>query len=53
MLSLVFFFLQKDMGPALVFACLFLVLYGIARGSALVPAAGLALLALGFLRGLR
>ena len=35
-LSLIFFFLQKDMGPALVFACLFLVLYGIARGSALL-----------------
>ena len=33
-----FFFLQKDMGPALVFACLFLVLYGVARGSAFVPA---------------
>ena len=39
-LSLVFFFLQKDMGPALVFACLFLALYGIARGSAFVPVAG-------------
>src|SRR3954470_15732951 len=50
-LSLLFFFLQRDMGPALVFACLFLVLYGIARGSALVPAAGLTLLALGFLVG--
>ena len=33
-LSLAFFFLQKDMGPALVFACLFLALYGMARGSA-------------------
>ena len=51
-LSLVFFFLQKDMGPALVFACLFLVLYGIARGSAFVPVAGLALLGAGFARGL-
>ncbi|HEY1335891.1 MAG TPA: FtsW/RodA/SpoVE family cell cycle protein, partial [Bryobacteraceae bacterium] len=50
-LSLVFFFLQRDMGPALVFACLFLVLYGIARGSALVPAAGLGLMGLGFLTG--
>jgi len=40
-LSVVFFFLQRDMGPALVFACLFLVLYGMARGSALVPVAGL------------
>jgi cell division protein FtsW (lipid II flippase) len=50
-LSLVFFFLQKDMGPALVFACLFLTLYGMARGSALVPLAGLGLLAGGFVFG--
>ncbi|HJT87114.1 MAG TPA: FtsW/RodA/SpoVE family cell cycle protein, partial [Bryobacteraceae bacterium] len=50
-LSLGFFFLQKDMGPALVFACLFLVLYGIARGSALVPMGGLALLGAGFASG--
>ncbi len=50
-LSLVFFFLQKDMGPALVFGCLFLTLYGMARGSAFVPAAGLALLAAGFVAG--
>ena len=50
-LSLAFFFLQKDMGPALVFACLFLALYGIARGSALVPFAGFALLAAGFAFG--
>jgi cell division protein FtsI/penicillin-binding protein 2/cell division protein FtsW (lipid II flippase) len=50
-LSLLFFFLQKDMGPALVFACLFLALYGIARGSAVVPLAGLALLAGGFAFG--
>lgn len=50
-LSLLFFFLQKDMGPALVFSCVFLVLYGIARGSAYVPAAGLALVALGFFAG--
>jgi cell division protein FtsW (lipid II flippase) len=50
-LCLIFFFAQRDMGPALVFACLFLVLYGIARGSALVPVAGLALLMFGFLAG--
>jgi cell division protein FtsW (lipid II flippase) len=49
--ALAFFFLQKDMGPALVFACLFLILYGIARGSAFVPVAGLALLAGGFAAG--
>ncbi len=51
LLSVVFFFLQKDMGPALVFACLFLVLYGIARGNAFVPVAGLALLGAGFAAG--
>ena len=39
-LSLAFFFLQKDMGPALVFACLFLTLYGMARRSAVVPRGG-------------
>jgi cell division protein FtsW (lipid II flippase) len=50
-LSLVFFFLQKDMGPALVFACLFLVLYGIARGKAFLPAVGLLLVAAGFAAG--
>ncbi|HTS61182.1 MAG TPA: FtsW/RodA/SpoVE family cell cycle protein [Candidatus Acidoferrales bacterium] len=50
-LCLVFFFAQKDMGPALVFACLFLVLYGIARGGVLVPFAGLALLLAGFTAG--
>ena len=49
--SLAFFFLQKDMGPALVFACLFLALYGIARGSAFVPVIGLALVAFGFAAG--
>jgi cell division protein FtsW (lipid II flippase)/cell division protein FtsI/penicillin-binding protein 2 len=50
-LSLVFFFLQKDMGPAMVFAGLFLVLYGIARGSAFVPATGLFMLVGGFFFG--
>ena len=50
-LSLLFFFLQKDMGPALVFTCLFLVLYAIARNGALMAAAGLALLCAGFVAG--
>ena len=50
-LSVLFFFLQRDMGPALVFAGVFLVLYGVARGSAFVPAAGLAVVALAFLVG--
>jgi cell division protein FtsW (lipid II flippase) len=50
-LSLVFFFLQKDMGPALIFGCLFLTLYGLARGSAFVPAAGVGMLIAGFAAG--
>ena len=50
-LSLLFFFLQRDMGPALVFCCLFLSLYGIARASAFVPVIGLALVVLGFVAG--
>jgi cell division protein FtsW (lipid II flippase) len=50
-LSVVFFFLQRDMGPALVFACLFLTLYGMARRSAFVPALGLSLVIAGFAVG--
>jgi cell division protein FtsW (lipid II flippase) len=50
-LSLLFFFLQKDMGPALIFACLFLALYGVARASAVVPVAGLAAVVAGFVAG--
>jgi cell division protein FtsW (lipid II flippase) len=49
--SLLFFFLQRDMGPALVFACLFLVLYGMARESAFAPAVGIALVVAGFAAG--
>ena len=49
--SLVFFYLQKDLGPALVFACVFLTLYAIARNR--VPLAVLGFLTLlgGFLAG--
>jgi cell division protein FtsW (lipid II flippase) len=50
-LSIAFFFLQRDMGPALVFACLFLALYGLARGSLAVPIIGIALVAAGFFAG--
>jgi cell division protein FtsW (lipid II flippase) len=50
-LSVIFFFLQRDMGPALIFACLFLTLYGMARGSALVPVVGLVLVVGGFVAG--
>src|SRR5690606_16457170 len=37
-LLLVFFFLQKDLGPALVLACLFLAMYAVARNGALLAA---------------
>src|ERR1700691_4639828 len=47
-LSLLFFFLQKDMGPAMVFTCLFLPLYSIARKDTLIAAAGLLFLLAGF-----
>jgi cell division protein FtsW (lipid II flippase) len=50
-LSVIFFFLQRDMGPALVFACLFLTLYGMARRSAFVPVLGLSLVIGGFVVG--
>ena len=47
-LVLVFFFLQKDLGPALVLSCVFLALYGIARGRAAFVLVGCAMLAAGF-----
>jgi cell division protein FtsW (lipid II flippase) len=45
---LLFFFLQKDLGPALVMSCVFLALYGIARGRAVFVAMGFGMLATGF-----
>ncbi|HYG99750.1 MAG TPA: FtsW/RodA/SpoVE family cell cycle protein [Terriglobales bacterium] len=50
-LSLIFFFLQKDLGPALVFACLFFALYAIARNGAFATVAGLATIVAGFAAG--
>jgi cell division protein FtsW (lipid II flippase) len=50
-LTLLFFFLQKDLGPALVISCVFLALYTVARGRAFLAAAGLAVLTTGFLIG--
>lgn len=50
-LALVFFFLQKDLGPALVFTCLFLSLYAVARHRLLLATAGLLLLSAGFFLG--
>jgi cell division protein FtsW (lipid II flippase) len=46
-----FFFLQKDLGPALVIACLFLVLFSVARGRSGMAFLGLALVALAFFAG--
>jgi cell division protein FtsW (lipid II flippase) len=49
--SLIFFFLQKDLGPALFIACVFLVIYTVARNRAGLALIGLALLVLGFYLG--
>jgi cell division protein FtsW (lipid II flippase) len=49
--SLTFFFLQKDLGPALFIACVFLVIYTVARNRAGLALIGLALLVLGFYLG--
>jgi cell division protein FtsW (lipid II flippase) len=52
-LALVFFFLQKDLGPALFLCCVFLATYVVARGRLGMAVAGLALLILGFYVGYR
>jgi cell division protein FtsW (lipid II flippase) len=52
-LALVFFFLQKDLGPALFLCCVFLAIYVVARGRVGMAVAGLALLVLGFYVGCR
>jgi cell division protein FtsI/penicillin-binding protein 2/cell division protein FtsW (lipid II flippase) len=49
--ALVFFFLQKDLGPALVISCLFFTIYAVARNKVLLSGVGLALMMLGFLGG--
>lgn len=49
--ALLFFYLQKDLGPALVFACVFLALYSIARNRVGLAATGLIALLGGFLTG--
>ena len=49
--ALLFFYLQKDLGPALVFACVFFTLYCIARNRVSLAVTGLALLLSGFLAG--
>jgi cell division protein FtsW (lipid II flippase)/cell division protein FtsI/penicillin-binding protein 2 len=47
-LVLLFFFFQKDLGPALVLSCVFLGLFGVARGRAGIVAIGFAVLLAGF-----
>ncbi len=49
--AVLFFYLQKDLGPALVFACVFLTLYAIARNRVPLAVTGLAALFGGFLTG--
>ncbi len=49
--SLAFFFLQKDLGPALLIACLFLAMYAVARDRYLFALAGLAVILAGFASG--
>ena len=51
--ALLFFFLQKDLGPALLLCCVFLSAYAVARGRIGMAAAGLGLLGLGFYIGFR
>jgi cell division protein FtsW (lipid II flippase) len=49
--SLAFFFLQKDLGPALLIACLFLGMYAVARDRYLFALIGLLLILSGFASG--
>jgi len=50
-LALLFFFLQKDLGPALLLTCLFLGLYALARGRFGMAIGGLSVLIAGFFIG--
>ncbi len=50
-LVLLFFFVQRDLGPALVLSCVFLVTYSVARDRWALAALGLLLLAAGFAGG--
>jgi cell division protein FtsW (lipid II flippase) len=51
--ALVFFFLQKDLGPALLLSCVFLAVYAVARGRIGLAAGGFVLLVAGFYVGYR
>ena len=48
---LVFFFLQRDLGPALVLGCMSLALYGVARGRSALVISGFVVLVAGFTVG--
>jgi len=50
-MALALFFLQRDLGPALVISVVFLVMYAVARGGVVMTLAGFALLAAGFYTG--
>ena len=52
-LALVFFFLQKDLGPALMLSCVFLALYAVARGGVAAAIVGSGMLVAGFYLGYR
>ncbi|MGH9141268.1 MAG: FtsW/RodA/SpoVE family cell cycle protein [Vicinamibacterales bacterium] len=52
-MALGFFFLQKDLGPALLLSCVFLAAYAVARGRTGLAVAGLLLLVAGFYVGYR
>ena len=49
--ALLFFFLQRDLGPALFVSCVFLAIYAIARNRIGMTLAGLAVLVAGFYAG--
>jgi len=51
--ALGFFFLQKDLGPALLLSCVFLAVYAVARGGIGLAATGFVLLVAGFYIGYR
>jgi cell division protein FtsW (lipid II flippase) len=50
-MALLFFVVQKDLGPALLLCCVFLAIYAVARGRAGMAIGGLALLSAGFWLG--
>jgi cell division protein FtsW (lipid II flippase) len=52
-LVMIFFLLQKDLGPALVLSCVFLALYAVARNRALMALFGLSAMAACFYVGYR